>query len=67
MRMLIPPFHYSIPPVHYGCMEKQETETDTESGNGHGNQKRPLPDQYFVQISGFMTAGMCAVVCDKLV
>ena len=50
-----------------GRMEKQETETDTESGNGHGNQKRPLPDQYFVQISGFMTAGMCAVVCDKLV
>ena len=35
-----------------GRMEKQKTETDTESGNGHGNQKRSLPDQYFVQISG---------------
>ena len=38
--------------LEQGRMEKQETETDTESGKGHGNQKRPLPDQYFVQISG---------------
>ena len=40
-------------------MEKQET----ENGNGHGKRKRPLPDQYFVQMTGgkLVWTVLCAV------
>ena len=47
-------------------MEKLETETDTESGNGQGKRKRPLPDQYFVQISGFNDRARCMHVCCSM-